>query len=244
MGLFSGAKTRILILGRDITGDVNKITAKLNDGLVDYACGGAVGYSQLPTLSKDEIDIDGLYDDTSKAVLETLMYAPAFINTAFPTMVIFGPYTGGEAGLACGWMKLDKLEYISKVEDLNRMKAHLIAHAYPLEPCDILEQGDTARVATAAGSTIVAIAGSTPGAAGYAQVLAMPYGGSAVLKIQYCSTFGGTYGDLITLGTFTTVGAVRVVVASTSAGYVKAQWTLSGGSPSDSATFAIGFHEL
>ena len=79
-------------------------------------------------------------------------------------------------------------------------------------------------------------AGTTLGAQAYLQLTAFD-GTSVDVKIQHCTTSGGTYADLIDFGSLSAIGAVRGTAAGTVNRYLK---VVTSGT-FDYATFAVAF---
>lgn len=94
--------------------------------------------------------------------------------------------------------------------------------------------------ATALGTSVDDVAGTTNGAVGYVHVIANTRDGAITVKIQH-STDNSTFADLITFTSVssTTIVSERIAVTGTVNRYVRASFTVAGSSGSANITVAF-----
>lgn len=246
MTIRHGKNVVVYFNGYDIGGDVNAISGKSENDLVTYAVfDGSNGYHHYPGLAKDEIGLEALHNDdsvtylTATAQLEALrQVTPTVLTPGYQAMVLYGQTAGDPASVSKECL-LKSYTIKSVVTDVNRLSAMLVSNDMPFQDSKVL-LGKATKTTSGSGTALDNLASSSNGGVGYVQVLSCLYGTSAALIIEH-STDNSNWGALLTLGTFTTVGTACVACTGTVDEYIRATWTLSAGSPSNSATFAITF---
>jgi hypothetical protein len=237
MAFIHGKDTQVLLDGKNISAWLN--AADLN---VEVEAAEATTFSKSwkvfhPGMASSIFESGGFYDTDMiniPTALETrvdsvLSWMPGIIAHGDPVRMMAALHSTYKESAAVGGMSL--FSWTVTGDDTLGIGHNL----HPL----------AAETTTANGTAYPPSGGAQTllGAVGHLHVTAVAGSGPPTLtvKFQDATTFGGAYTD-ITGGAFTVtsaVGAQRLVIPGTIRQYVRAIWTITGGSPS--FTFAVAF---
>ncbi len=232
MAIVHGKNAKVLLNGVDISGDLNTITPKMSNNLVDYATFGVIGYKHLPGLGEDEVSFEALYNSTSADVVNTLK---TLTSTGYAMMVALSSTVGGVA-FAVDQVKVKDNSIKSVVTDINRLTANFVTHDYPFEPCVLLTTGLQTVSGNNAGGSIDNGASTNAGATAYLQMAYLSTGTFTIsldtapdnvtwlpVWVSAVISSGRTYTE-------------RISLASTVDRYVRIAWLVTS-----TATFMLAF---
>ena len=236
----SGLGDSFIVGGYDLSGTVNS---------VDQISGGPALLDVTVVRDSAHERIGGLRDGsmafTSFADI-TAPPTPAFVDGIhlLPVTDTIGMYLHGQAlGNAAAAINAKQIDYdpTRGTDGSLTIKCQLQANGYGLEWGEQLTAGLRTDTTATAGTVVDDGAGTTFGAQAYLQVTALT-GTDVTVKVQHCTTSGGSYTDLITFAQTTaanTVQRVAVSNATTVNEFLKVTTVTSGGFTS--ATFAVVF---
>jgi len=220
-----GRNALIFVHGSDISGDLNSVTPMSEQELADVSTFGHVGHTLYPGLAKDTLTIEGLYNDTEKALFEGMVQ---ITTSTYGAMIAFGNSLGQRA-YATAEVKLKTNAIKSVVTDVNRVSVNLEASNYPFEPGRLLSSGKQtiAAASTGQGASVdnEAASGTTGGAA-YLQVLSLTGPGTLTISVQQSSTDAWA-GEQTTTASFAAASSTetqRVAISSQILRYSRAAW--------------------
>lgn len=241
MAYYHGRNAIILFNTTDVSGISNSVNLKPEVDLGDVTTAGSTGHRFYPGLDKDELTIEGLYDDTTKAIFEALTQTEA----GYAAMVILGSAVNtaavGSGVWACKEALLKGFHVKGVVTDVNRITANLSVQDFGFDVCQLLTTA--VQTVTSGGNSASYLTygstSSTAGGAAYLHVTAIT-GGTLTVTIQDSADYTnwleiGTTGAHFTGAT--AVGTQRIAISGTVRKYIRALWTYAG----TSATMAVAF---
>jgi len=229
-----GKNASIFIGAYDLSGDCNLVTPRLSRQLLDATTFGCTGVKNIYGLNEDSLNIEGLLDNTEFTEFAALRAA----STGHQVTILYGTAVG-DPGVACREAKLKTHVMAGVVKDINKVSAELLPENYPFEPV-LLAHPLTARASDSTGTAINNGSATAAGARGYAHITT--YGsGTITLSLRHSTdNFVADDTELMAFTGATAIGSAYASATGAVKQYVKAQWTLGGGS----ATFVIAFIRL
>ncbi len=235
MSIRPGKDLSIFMGAYDLSGDCNVVTPNMAVDLLDVTTFGCTGHKFINGLANDTLDLEALLDNTSLTELSALAANPA---TGHQVVILYGTVVG-DPGAACREVKLKNFVAKNVVKDANHCAAALLVQDNPFEAV-LLAHPKTARASDSTGTVMDNGASSANGAHGFAHITT--YGsGTITLSLRHSSdNFVADDTELMAFTAATAIGSAYAAAAGTVKRYVKAKWTLGGGS----ATFMIAFKRL
>ncbi len=232
MAIVHGKNAKVLLNGVDISGDLNTITPKMSNNLVDYATFGVIGYKHLPGLGEDEVSFEALYNSTSYNIVNTLK---GLTSTGYQMIVVLGS-TAAVPAFAADQVKVKSQSVKSIVTDINRYSANFVTDNLPFDQCKLLSAGIETVIANGQGASLDNGASTNAGANAYLQVTQVSIA-TFTASIQTSPdnltwTTTGTFLAVSTGNTYTE----RINFASTVDRYIRAAYLTTS-----MATFALAF---
>jgi hypothetical protein len=219
-----GKNATVLANGYNLSAYFNSATASGSADTAEVSTFGNNSKAYIPGLKDATFSVEGYYDATAGAVDQTLagmlgtetvwvtvmsadaIGARGYAAKTIATTVEIGAEIGGAVTIS------------AEGQSTNGSDPIVVLHALGAE------------TASGNGTQVDNGSATTNGAAGYLQVIAAT--GTIVAKVQHSSD-GTTWADLITFTSTSTANtAERITTTGTVNRYLRALWTISGGSPS------------
>lgn len=221
-----GKNAKILANGYDLSAYFSTVSQSGTAETAEVTTLGAASKAYIAGLKDSTFSVEGYYDASAGAVDEVM--ATILGTETVWTAVMSGDTTGArgygaktigtsvETGAEIG----GAVTISAEAQSTTGPDAIVVLH--PLE----------ARTANGNGTQVDNGAATTGGLSAYLQVTAKSGTPSLVAKVQHSSD-GSTWADLATFSTVTAANvAERVTATGTVNRYLRALWTISGGSPS------------
>lgn len=239
-----GKNSRVYCNGVDISGDLRSITPKGGKQFDDISTLGSVGERFWPGLSNDEVDYETLLNEntsTAYAQLKALFGA----DTSYGLMVVTsgGSQAVGDPVWAANAIKLTKKDVKVVSTSVLWVSAGFKVDNYPFDACKLL-QTKAQKTADWTGTTVDNAASSANGAVGYIQLFEQTGGTGCTISIRHSSdNFAADDTELLTFGSWTTNGTLRVTASGTVKRYTRVKGVFAGSGPY-TATAAIALRRL
>lgn len=232
----SGLGSALVIGGVDVSGDISALDSisggpatldvtGINKSAPERIGGLRSGDLQFTSFFNPAI---GAEHDVFSALPTSDVIASAFIGPTF---------TVGSPAVSINGKQLN-YDPTRGTDGSFTFKVEVQSDGYGLEWGELLTAGYRTDTSATAGAFKDETAGTTFGAQAYLHVTAFS-GTDVTVKVQHCTTSGGSYTDLIAFNQTTAVGAQRAAVTGTVNEFIKVTTVTTGGFTS--VTFAVVF---
>lgn len=231
-----GKNATVLANGYNLSSYFNSVSASGSSETAEVSTFGDNSKKYIPGLKDATFSVEGYYDATAGAVDESLA---AMLGNETVWVTVMNADAVGARGYAA--------KTIATTVDTGAEIGGAVtvsAEGQSTTGIDgiVVLKALSAVTAGGNGTQVDNTTSTTTGAVGYLQVTGISGTPTLVAKVQH-STDGSTWVDLITFTSVTTANtAERIAVSGTVNRYLRALWTISGGSPS--ATFHLSADRL
>ena len=242
MAIQTGLNTRLYVEGYDLSGDANSLDgAGYSQSLLDTTALNTEAITRTTGLVEGNISFNGFFNNTAGQSHPVLSSNSGKLPSADQVVLIpFGSAVGDPfAGLVSKEGEYNVSRSQGSVMTLN---ASYVSEGIGTEFGDMLTAHDDTHSSAGSGTVLDGGASSSNGASGYCQIFSLA-SGSVTVKIQECSSSGGTYSDLITFSTVAAAAAPaaeRLTMSGSVARYIKVTTT----GTFSNAVIAVGLHRL
>ena len=214
----SGLNVRLYVAGNDLSGDANALDgAGYTQELMDTTCLENPAMTRMIGRADGSIGVSGYFDTADNKIHDTFTSNSGKLPTADQVVLVALSSAVGDPSVG---ISAKEAEYnVSRSQGAAMtVSSNFSGNGMGGEFGQMLTAHDDTHSSATAGTVVDSGASSANGASGYCQIMSLA-SGTVTVKIQHCSTSGGTYVDLITF-TATAVAAVPVAYRATASGTV------------------------
>ena len=242
MAITTGLNTRLYVEGYDLSGDANSLDgAGYNQTLLDTTGLNTEAVTRTTGLVEGNITFNGFFNNATGQSHPVLSSNSGKLPSADQVVLIpFGSAVGDPfAGLVS---KEGEYNVSRSQGSVMTLTATYASEGIGTEFGDMLTAHEDTHSSAGSGTVFDGGASSSNGASGYLQVFSLA-SGSVTVKIQECSTSGGSYTDMITFSTVASASAPtaeRLTMSGSVSQFLKVTTT----GTFSNAVIAVGVHRL